>query len=422
MELAQIIFILIVAFLVFDFMLDNVLSFLNMRNWKTEVHPRMKDHYPEEKYQRAREYAGEKRKLGLAATTMNVAIIIIMLFAGGFALVDEKIAENISNPIWQSIIFFGILGFASDILNLPFAHHSVFVIEEKYGFNRSTKGTFWGDKFKSWFLAAFIGGGLFWIIIKIYFWIPEYFWLITWGVITFFMLFMTLFYSNLIVPMFNKQKPLEEGELRDEIEAFARKNNFKLDNIFVIDGSKRSTKANAYFTGLGPKKRIVLYDTLIAQHSYKELVAILAHEIGHYKKKHSLSGFIISTLQIGLMLFLFNYIATEPAVPAALGMNPSFHASLLVFGMLLSPVNHILSMLGNVLSRKHEFQADRYAFEKTRSDDLGNALIKLSVENLSNLTPHPLYVYMHYSHPPLIQRLEALDRLMDAEKRGNVEN
>lgn len=422
MALSTLIFILIIAFIAFDFIFDNVLSSLNMRNWKAEVHPRMINHYPEEKYRLARLYAGEKNKVGFASSFFNIALIIIILFTGGFAFIDDKIAEFTMNPIFQSIFFFMLLAIASDLLNLPFQWHSVFVIEEKYGFNRSTKAIFWGDKLKSWILAAIIGGGLFWIIIKVYMWIPEYFWLIAWGIIMFFMMFMLLFYSNLIVPLFNKQKPLEDGELRDAIEKFASENNFKLDNIFVIDGSKRSTKANAYFTGLGPKKRIVLYDTLIAQHSYKELVAVLAHEIGHYKKKHSLSGFIISAVQMGLILFLFNLISKEPAVSEALGMKPSFHASLLVFGLLLSPINHILNIVGNLISRKNEYAADRYAIEKTQSDDLANALIKLSVENLSNLTPHPLYVFMHYSHPPLIQRLKELDRLMDSEQSKNVEN
>jgi len=416
------IFILIIAFLIFDFLADTILSYLNMRSWKDKVHPRMQGYYPEEKYKKARAYASEKNKVGFASTFLNFSIILIMLFAGGFAFVDSKIAEIISNPLWQSIAFFMVLAIVSDILNLPFQWHSVFVIEEKYGFNRSTKGTFWGDKIKSWLLSGIIGGGLFWIIIKVYMWIPEYFWLAAWGIIVFFMMFMLLFYSNLIVPLFNKQKPLEEGELRDEIENFAKKNNFKLDNIYVIDGSKRSTKANAYFTGLGPKKRIVLYDTLISQHSYKELVAILAHEIGHYKKKHSLVGFIASAINIGFFLFLFNLISTEPAVSKAIGMQPSFHANLLVFGLLISPLNLILGTIGNVLSRKHEFAADHYAFEKTKTEDLANALIKLSVENLGSLTPHPLYVYVNYSHPPVIKRLKALDRLLEIPQLEYVEN
>lgn len=410
---ATLIFILIIVFLSFDFLFDNVLSWLSLKNWKDEVHPRMKDHYPEEKYRQAKSYSVEKNKLGAASSFFNFALIVILLFAGGFAFIDDKIVEFTMNPVLQSIFFFLVLAIASDVLNLPFQWHSVFVIEEKYGFNRSTKAIFWGDKLKSWILAAIIGGGLFWIIIKVYVWIPEYFWLIAWGIIMFFMMFMLLFYSNLIVPLFNKQKPLEDGELRNAIEKFASENNFKLDNIYVIDGSKRSTKANAYFTGLGPKKRIVLYDTLIAQHSYKELVAVLAHEIGHYKKKHSLSGFIISAVQMGLILFLFNLISKEPAVSEALGMKPSFHASLLIFGLLLSPINHILNIVGNLISRQNEYAADRYAIEKTKSDDLANALIKLSVENLSNLTPHPLYVFFNYSHPPLLKRLMALDQLLE---------
>lgn len=416
----SLIFIFIIAFLLFDFLFDNLLSWLNVRNWKTTIHSRLKEYYPEKKYLNARSYAKEKDRLSFISSTFNLALILILLFSGGFAFIDQKIALFTTNPAFRAIIFFLSIALAADILGIAFQWHAVFGIEEKYGFNRSTVKIFFTDKIKSYLLAALLGGALFWIIVKIYFAIPDYFWLVTWGVITFFMLFMMLFYSNLIVPLFNKQKPLEEGELRDEIEAFAAKNNFKLDNIYVINGSKRSTKANAYFTGLGPKKRIVLYDTLIAQHTYKELVAILAHEIGHYKKKHTLLGLFTGSIQMLLILFLFNLIVKEPAVSKAIGMETSFHAGLLVFGLLLSPLNLILSMIGNSISRKNEFAADSFAFEKTKSDDLANALIKLSVENLSNLNPHPLYVFFNYGHPPLLKRLENLDTLKEIEDKKEI--
>jgi STE24 endopeptidase len=241
----------------------------------------------------------------------------------------------------------------------------------------------------------------------------QWFWLIAWGVITAFTLFMFMFYSNLIVPLFNKQKPLEEGALRDEIENFAGKVNFRLKNIYVIDGSKRSSKANAYFTGLGPKKRVVLYDTLINDHTNEELVAVLAHEIGHYKKKHTLTGVIQSILQTGLMLFILSLFINKPFLSEVLGAeNPSFHMGLIAFGLLYSPISLVLGMLSNTISRKNEYAADRYAGMKYSAEALSDALKKLSVNNLSNLRPHPAFVFFYYSHPPLLKRLEALGRIV----------
>jgi STE24 endopeptidase len=222
---------------------------------------------------------------------------------------------------------------------------------------------------------------------------------------------MVLFYSNLIVPLFNKQTPLQEGNLRDAIQQFAGKVGFKLDNIFVIDGSKRSTKANAYFTGFGAKKRIVLYDTLINEMQTDEIVAVLAHEIGHYKKKHVLQGLVISLLQTGALLFVFSLFVGNPFLSMALGVeNPNFHIGLVAFGILYTPFSFVLGIFMNLLSRKNEYQADAFAAQNFNPGSLASALKKLSVNNLSNLTPHPLYVFFHYSHPTLLQRLEHLNK------------
>jgi len=235
------------------------------------------------------------------------------------------------------------------------------------------------------------------------------FWIYAWLVVAVFSIFMSMFYSNLIVPLFNKQTPLKEGELRSSIEDFAQKVGFKLDNIFVIDGSKRSAKANAYFTGLGPKKRIVLYDTLINDMETDELVAVLAHEIGHYKKNHIIQGLIISLIQTGIVLFIFSLLIDSPLLSKALGVEePNFHIGLIAFGILYSPVSFVLGIFMNMLSRKNEYQADAFAAKNYRPEALASALKKLSVKNLSNLTPHPKYVFFNYSHPPLLERLNHL--------------
>ncbi len=313
----------------------------------------------------------------------------------------------------MGLMFFGVIGFVSDILTIPFEVYSTFVIEQKFGFNKTTARTFILDKLKGWLLTAVLGGGILALIIWIYSLTTNMFWIFAWGAIAIFMVFMSMFYSELIVPLFNKQKPLEQGELRDEIEKFASKVGFKLNNIYVIDGSKRSSKANAYFTGLGPRKRIVLYDTLILDHSINELVAVLAHEVGHYKKKHTILGLMISLAQSALMFFILSLLLGNPLMSEALGASrASFHLSVLVFGILYTPVSTILSLGLNYLSRKHEFEADRFAGENYSSEALGNALKKLSVNNLSNLKPHPAYTFFHYSHPPLLKRLDALDHLV----------
>jgi STE24 endopeptidase len=285
----------------------------------------------------------------------------------------------------------------------------VFHIEEKYGFNKTTPKLFVFDKLKGWLLTIILGGGLMALFFWFYQVFGSLFWLYAWGVMVFFMVFMAMFYSNLIVPLFNKQTPLEDGELREAIQAFSDKAGFKLKNIYVIDGSKRSTKANAYFTGLGSKKRIVLYDTLIKQLSVNEIVAVLAHEIGHYKKKHSIQGIALSVIQTGLMLFILSLFISNTNFSKALGVElPGIHIGLIAFGILFSPISTILGIGMNILSRRNEYQADAYAASFGLADDLIGGLKKLTKNNLSNLTPHPAYVFFHYSHPTLLQRMRKI--------------
>lgn len=404
-------FFVILAIIVVDFLLDRYIDFLNTTRWSDKLPEEVKGIYDEEKYARQQQYQKENYRFGLLTSTFNFILVLAMLLLFGFAWVNSLAASATQHPVWQALIFFGILMMAAEIVNIPFGIYDTFVIEEKYGFNTTTVKTYIFDKLKGWLITALIGGGLLALIIWIYLNTGSWFWLVAWGVLSAFSIFMAMFYSNLIVPLFNKQTPLPEGELRDAISNFALKVGFKLDNIFVIDGSKRSTKANAYFTGLGAKKRIVLYDTLISEMTTDEIVAVLAHEIGHYKKKHVLQGLILGLLQTGILLFLFSVFVESPAISKALGVEvPTFHIGMIAFSMLYSPFSLITGLFMNMVSRKNEFGADAFAAQNFRPGPLISALKKLSVKNLSNLTPHPVYVFFNYSHPPLLQRLEHLHK------------
>jgi len=410
--MTEILFYIILAFLVADYILDRWLEHLNSLYWDNKLPDELKGIYDDEKYAKSQDYEKVKHKFGMLTNSVSFVFMFLFLFLKGFASIDELARSFSSNSILIAIIFFGILGFAGDILTIPFQLYSQFVIEEKFGFNKMNWKIFVFDKIKSWLIGAILGGGLLALIIWLYNSTGEYFWLVAWIVITAFMIFMMMFYSSLIVPLFNKQTPLDDGELKNAIRAFADKAGFKLDNIFVIDGSKRSTKANAYFSGMGAKKRIVLYDTLIKDHTTEELVAVLAHEIGHYKMKHTLKGMIMSIVQTGVMLFIISLFIGNPVLSQAMGAEQgSFHMGILAFGLLYSPLSLLLGLMMNAISRKHEFEADRFAGEKYNAEALQTALKKLSVNNLSNLRPHPVYVFFHYSHPPLLQRLKALDSI-----------
>lgn len=410
--MVQTIFYIIIAIILFDYILERVLDYLNSTYWSNEIPPELEGIYDAEKYKKSQDYEKVTTRFSIFSSTLSLAILLVLLFTGGFAWLDNFVRQYTDNAIWMAILFFGIFGLAADLLSTPFSVYSTFVIEEKFGFNKTTPKTFILDKLKGWVLGAIIGGGLLALVVWIYETTGSWFWIIAWGVVGGFTIFMTMFYSNVIVPLFNKQTPLEDGELRTGIEAFASKVKFQLKNIFVMDGSKRSTKANAYFSGLGAKKRIVLFDTLIKDQTTDELVGVLAHEIGHYKKKHTLIGTVISLLQTGLTLFILSLFIGNPVLSQALGAETgSFHMGILAFGLLYSPLSLVLGILMNVMSRKNEFAADRYAGENFKPKPLQDALKNLSVNHLSNLHPHPAYVFFHYSHPPLLQRLQALDKI-----------
>jgi len=402
-------FIIIISIILFDFVFDKALDFLNLKNLSPELPPEAKGIYDAEKYRKSQEYYKVNHNFSTVTGTISLVVMLGMLFTDGFAYVDSVVRHYTQDPILMALLFFGMLGFASDIIGLPFSIYKTFVIEEKFGFNKTTPKTFILDKLKGYLLAAIIGGGLFALIVFIYQSTGPYFWLLAWGVISFVTIFITMFYTTFLVPVFNKLTPLPEGELRSAIETYCKKVGFKLNNLFVIDGSKRSAKANAYFSGLGSKKTIVLYDTLIEKHTTEELVAVLAHEVGHYKKKHTLTGTIQGIVQTGIMLFIMSLFLGNPELSKALGATESsFHLDILVFGLLYSPLSEILGIISNIISRKHEFEADTYARETYSGDALGTALKKLSSDNLSNLKPHPAYVFVHYSHPPVLERLKML--------------
>ncbi|RUA06519.1 MAG: M48 family peptidase, partial [Flavobacteriia bacterium] len=299
-------FNIIIAILIIDFIIDHVIDYLNYKSFNDPIPEELSDVYDQEDYYRSQNYKKDNYKFSLISSTFSFVVTLAFFFLKGFAWVDEFARSFTDNEILVGLIFFGVIMLANEIISIPFSYYSTFVIEEKYGFNKMSKKLFITDKIKGLVLSALIGGIILALIIWFYEQTGDRFWIYTWVLITVFTLFFTLFYSSLIVPLFNKQTPLEEGELRSEIESFARKAGFTLDNIYVIDGSKRSTKANAYFSGFGPKKRIVLYDTLIKDLNHKEIVGVLAHEIGHYKKKHVLINMLISVLITGLTLYILS--------------------------------------------------------------------------------------------------------------------
>lgn len=407
--IVKILFFLIIFFVVADFVLERYLTYLNIQYSKQELPPILQNIYDEEKYKKQQEYFRTNTRFSMLTSTLSFVIILLMLIFGGFGWLDNLLRKITEHQILLPLLYFGVLFFASEIINLPFEWYDTFVIEEKFGFNKVTPKLFIVDKIKEILLAVIIGGGILAAIIWIYTLTPDYFWLWAWLAVTLFSLIMNMFYSEIIVPLFNKQTPLPEGELRTEIEKFASKAGFKLSNIYVIDSSKRSTKANAYFSGLGSKKRIVLFDTLLNKLTTEEIVAVLAHEIGHYKHKHTLYQFLISLPVNLLLFFLLGYILKSDIFAQVFGVtSASFHINIIVFSLLYAPVSLLLGIFSNILSRKFEFQADAFAAQYGYANSLQSGLKKLSETSLSNLMPHPLYVFFHYSHPTLYQRLTKL--------------
>lgn len=408
---AQVLFYIIIAIIIINFIIDKVLDALNAKHYNDTIPEELRDVYDEEDYKKSQAYKITNYKFGIYTSTFSILLTLGFLLLDGFEFVDN-IARNYSeNPIIVALIFFGIIMITSDIITTPFAYYKTFVIEEKFGFNKTTKKTFFFDKIKGWLMMIIIGGGILSLIIWFYQLTENSFWLYAWGLVTIFTVFMNMFYSKLIVPIFNKQRPLQEGDLRNKISEYAKTVGFKLDKIFVIDGSKRSTKANAYFSGFGSEKRVTLYDTLINDLDEEEIVAVLAHEVGHYKKKHIIFNLITSIALTGFTLYILSIFISNPLLSNALGVDiHSFHIGLIAFGMLYAPISEITGLFMNQLSRKFEYQADNYAKATYKAEPLISSLKKLSKNSLSNLTPHPAYVFAHYSHPTLLQRVRNLKR------------
>ena len=405
-----ILFYILISILMIDFIIDKVLDFLNTKRFDDKIPHELSDVYDEDAYKKSQAYKKENAKFSRVTSLFSFILTMLFFFLEGFKLVDDFARSFTNNPILVALLFFGFIMLGSDILTTPFSYYQTFVIEEKFGFNKSTKKIFWTDKLKGWLMSIILGGGILSIIMLFYQYSGDNFWIYTWVFIAVFTVFMNLFYAKLIVPIFNKQTPLEDGELKTAIENYAQKVGFTLQNIFVIDGSKRSTKANAYFSGFGSQKRITLYDTLINDLETDEIVAVLAHEVGHYKRKHIIFNLIVSLLLTGFMLYLVSLFISSPLLSNALSVStPSFHIGLIAFGILYSPISEITGLFMNAVSRKFEYQADDYAKNTFDGGYLVSSLKKLSKNSLSNLTPHPAYVFVHYSHPTLLQRIQNLE-------------
>ena len=405
-----ILFYIIISILIISFIADKILDKLNEQHFDDEIPNKLKDIYDDNTYKKSQSYKKTNAKFSNITSFLTTGITLVFFLADGFKYLDRFARTYTENPILVALIFFGVIILGSEIASTPISYYSTFVIEEKFGFNKSTKKIFWLDKIKGFVITLLLGIGILSLVIWLYQLTGKNFWIYAWVSLAVFSLFMNMFYAKLIVPLFNKQSPLEDGELKSAIEKYAKNVGFTINNIFVIDGSKRSTKANAYFSGFGSQKRITLYDTLINDLEVEEIVAVLAHEVGHYKRKHIIFNLISSILITGFTLYILSLFVNSNALSEALGVSiPSFHIGLVAFGVLYSPISEVTGLFMNYISRKFEYQADNFAKETFEARALITSLKKLSKNNLTNLTPHPAFVFMNYSHPTLLQRINNLE-------------
>jgi len=401
---------LILVALIGNFLITAWADTLNLKALRPELPAEFAEVYAEADYAKSQNYTRAKTNFGLVSASFDLAVLLIFWLGGGFNRLDLLIRNFNFGPVPSGLVYLGALLLAKTVVSIPFSCYSTFVLEERYGFNRTTPRTFILDLAKGILLSVVFGGPLLGALLFFFDWAGPNAWLYAWCVTTAFIVILQFIAPTWIMPLFNKFTPLADGELKDRIMSYAKSVGFALDNVFVIDGSKRSSKSNAFFTGFGKHKRIALFDTLIARHSAEELVSILAHEIGHYQKKHILQGLMISIVHLGVMLYLLSLALGSQGLFDAFGMaHRSVYGGLIFFGLLLTPLELVLSVLMNKLSRHNEFEADRFAVQTVGGrEDLILALKKLSVHNLANLTPHPFYVFLHYSHPPLLTRIAAI--------------
>ena len=406
---ADIWLIIFIGFIILNFLFSSILEYINDKNWKNEIPIELRDYYNKEQYIKAKNYKKARGKVSLISSCLSTSLTLLILSTGFYGYVSDYIYEIYISKFIHSGVFFLFFYLINMVVSIPISYYSTFIIEEEFGFNKTTLRTFFLDIIKGILMSLVIGGLLLGAALFVYDYFSDGFWIWLWIGLSLFTIFISMFYTTLIVPIFNKLSPLDNGTLKEKIENYSKNIGYSLKNIFIIDGSKRSSKANAYFSGLGPRKTIALFDTLVEKHTEEELVAVLAHEVGHYKKNHIKQGMFISIFQIGMICYLFELCTKLPEITTALGAEVgAFHLGLIGFSLLFSPVGLILGVFGNILSRKNEFEADSYAKETYDGESLKLALKKLSVDSLTNLYPHPLYVFIHYSHPPLLERLKAL--------------
>ena len=404
-------FIILFAFF-FDFVLNVLADYLNLSRLRDDLPRDFEGVYDPERYRRSQEYLKDNTRFGWVTATFELTVILAFWFGKGFPLLDEWVRAFNYGPIVCGLIYMAALMLFKSILSLPFNIYHTFVIEERFGFNQTTWTTYILDMLKGLLLSVLLGAPLLSAILAFFEYAGTNAWWLCWVAVTLFMLGVQFVAPTWIMPLFNKFTPLEDGELKSAILSYAGSIKFPIENVYVMDGSKRSSKSNAFFTGFGTHRRIVLFDTLIKQHTTGELVAILAHEMGHYKKRHIIQSLILGILQMGFMLYLLSLFISYPGLFEAFYMpQASVYAGLIFFAMLYSPLDFFIGLFMQRRSRTNETAADRFSVETTQdSQSMVDALKKLSVHNLSNLMPHPFYVFLNYSHPPVLQRIKALQR------------
>lgn len=405
--------VIIIAALLFNYALSANAAWLNLRNITEELPDEFKGFYDEDRYRKSQQYLRETTILGLIHDSFQLVVTLTFILCGGFNVVDSIARSAKAGSIGTGLMFAGIILLMSQVLDIPFSAWSTFVIEEKFGFNKTTARTFINDILKALVLTAVIGGFVFASIIWFFETMGPEAWIYCWVALSIFHIMLMFVAPVLIMPIFNKFEPLEEGELKKSIMDYARKENFMMQGVFKMDGSKRSTKSNAFFTGSGKFKRIILFDTLIARHTVEKLTAIIAHEMGHYKLKHIFKGVIRSILMAGFTFWLLSLFIGNQDLFEAFGMEHiSIYASLFFLGFLYTPIGIVIGIIDKAISRKHEFEADEYAVRSYGHPDANiNALKILSVDNLSNLTPHPFKVFLEYTHPPVLERIRAIRKI-----------